>query len=882
MSEPMVHIINHTHWDREWFLSSVYTTEWIPGLIESLEKLGAANPQFRYFFDGQTLVIEDLLAAYPAYADQVADLIEAGTLTIGPYYCQPDWKLTCGESLIRNLQYGQADGAQFGAPTQTGWLVDTFGHISQAPQIHHLFGIDSVYVWRGVPELVPYFEWVGADGATLFGVDLFGGYRNLYGVTHAPEVAETRLHSEIQKLSPFYPTPDIPLFDGYDLEDNPEDPLLFYQSLGVTEGLVEATPHSFVTAVSPKLNTLPTLHGELNSGKYGATFPGVYSSRTYTKVLNRDCAHLLYQLAEPLGVMAWLKGRPYPTQLYERCSRLLLQNGVHDVICGVSIDQVHEKMVDIYRHIYEDLEADVALAIDWALRGFSSGIYAISTNPFAQSGTTLVDGTAYRVETSGVGVWPVTAVPQPPAEQVSLPTFFENEYFTVKVDVDGTIGLPDGRLGQLVLFAEHGDAYSDETGEQLGRIEPTSVPICERQGERLTVRFDGRFEDDGVWVETAVTIQLDDSELIRWQVDLDSGGVGFRVELLFDSGLEGVVWAGMPFDVVKRPFVDDDLLPRDVGDDMAKIFMGQRELNAVRSFPFHEFVALAGAEQTALFFAKGINCYRAYEDGRVALTLRRSVEWVTKANLENRIGDAGPFFYVPDGRCERMVRHEVAFALCNDRADSMGVQRLNKSFQNEPLLIHWRGDGDLTSWSLLGAEMPLSSLQVVDEQVVGRWFNPTGQDGEADGQTVEAKKILETAVPLQKSVDPLDEGVGEPLIFPRWRVGRNHGLPDPDEVDKLWQKVAELETAVAQAKAAAAQTEGDAKLKQQHQMYVYEREMLEATLSATLNERKLAMNGKVNDAYLYERDDEVAEIGWQLNQLRIKRRIFDYVVAALE
>ncbi len=82
-----------------------------------------------------------------------------------PYYCQPDWQLTSGELLLRNLLYGQQDLAQFGGVMRTGWLVDTFGHISQNPQLHRLFGIDAVYVWRGVPRLEPYFQWQGADGS---------------------------------------------------------------------------------------------------------------------------------------------------------------------------------------------------------------------------------------------------------------------------------------------------------------------------------------------------------------------------------------------------------------------------------------------------------------------------------------------------------------------------------------------------------------------------------------------------------------------------------------------------------------------------------------------------------------------------------------------
>ena len=260
MTQPIVHIINHTHWDREWFLSSVYTTHWIPTLIDKLLEISADNPDFRYLLDGQTLIIEDLLKAYPHYRPKVEQLVRNGNLTIGPYYCQPDWKLTCGESLMRNLEFGRKDAAQFGGTTDIAWLVDTFGHISQAPQIHKQFGIDAAYVWRGMPILEPYFTWEGADGSKTFGVDLFGGYRNLYGVTHAPEVAKTRLDFEIEKLEPYYPTPDIPLFDGYDLEDNPEDSVTFLnEKIGNHAwAMIEATPESFVAAVRPKSSTPKT------------------------------------------------------------------------------------------------------------------------------------------------------------------------------------------------------------------------------------------------------------------------------------------------------------------------------------------------------------------------------------------------------------------------------------------------------------------------------------------------------------------------------------------------------------------------------------------------------------------------------------------------
>ena len=746
MANTTVHIINHTHWDREWFLSSIYTTHWIPTLIDRLLEISADNPDFRYLLDGQTLIIEDLLKAYPDYRAKVAQLVENGNLTIGPYYCQPDWKLTCGESLIRNLEFGRKDAAQFGGTTQIGWMVDTFGHISQSPQIHKAFNISAGFVWRGVPVLEPYFTWQGADGTTMFGVDLFGGYRNLYGVTHAPDVAARRLQFEIEKLSPYYPTEDIPLFDGYDLEDNPEDSVTFLTGMVQNDdwNLLEATPESFVTAVQPKLSNLPTISGELNSGKFGAVFPGVYSSRTYNRILNRDCATLLYRWAEPLGVMAWTKGRPYNADQYEAWSRLLLQNDVHDVTCGVSIDQVHEKAEDIYRQLFDGVTADVTHSLNTILTGFAPGRYALSANPMAATSYTLHDGHLYTVETNGIGVTQLEA-----GEPISklgheITTFqWENEHYgKITVQSDGTITLPNSALGKLVVSRDEGDCYSDETKEALGELRPSSPLILESSSSKhATLSLAYQFETDTIHIEAAARLILDDGPLLRWEIDLDSTGTDFRVEMIFETGQTGPVMAGMPFDVVARPFADTDLFPRDVGEK-AKIFMGQRELNEIRSFPFHDFVGLNGEAGSAVVFAKGINSYRAFEDGRLAITLRRSGEWVTRSNLENRVGDAGPFFYVPDARCERTIKHEVAFSLSPFAADSLQIQQRNASYQTPPLFVEWTGEGEQTEWPFLQKETPLSSLQLINKQVTARWYNPTNETA----VDVAPKKIVSQAL----------------------------------------------------------------------------------------------------------------------------------------
>ncbi len=903
MKPITVHVINHTHWDREWFLTSVYTSRLIPNLIDNLEKLVVGNADFRFLLDGQTLVIEDLLESGPDYAEQAGRLIANSHLIIGPYYCQPDWQLTSGELLIRNLLYGQQDVQRYGGTINTGWLVDTFGHISQSPQIHRLFGIESAYVWRGVPLLEPYFHWQAPDGSQVLAINLFGGYRNLYGVTHAPEVAVKRLYAEVNKLRPFYPTPDIPLFDGYDLEDNPEDPLSFFaqsNELRPDVDLREATPETFVREIGRKQLPLPTISGELNSGKYGATFPGALSARTYLKVMARDCQHFLFQVCEPLAAMAYLKGGTYNATDYESWGRLLLQNAVHDCICGVSIDQVHEKMEYTYRQVFDGIQADVQASLAAILRDFAPGPYAVSTNPFAAESWQVLNGELVQVQTEGVGIWPVGERIAIEKVNESVESFtWRNESYVATVGADGLVRVGERAFGALVVSAENGDTYSDELGERLGIIRPiTSPTIVERSTQHCVVAFSGEWLGEKARATATVRLHFDQSPLLRWQIDLDSRGTDLRVEMVFETAQQGDIFAGMPFDVVQRPETDSDLLPRQLPVELANVLLGQRELGAVSTFSYHDFVAVSNAETTVAILAKGIHAYAAFADGTVTLTLRRAVEWLTKADLQYRVGDAGPFFYVPDGRCERTVRHELAIAMGQFPADSMTLQRLNVAFQNPPLIVQGKGNGSQTRWQLIQENIPLSSLQIRDGALLARFYNPTTQVqplSRAYSQTdvwgkviakvaaVPAKKIVvvRLAQRSQDASEVVNVDSVELVTLPQWRVGENKGLPDTVVLDQLEEKITALEAQLAETQKQFSKSQGLERLRWQHRCYVLERERLEFQLSHLLNQRKLAEQGSLRYEYLYQLDDEIAAIGFKLNRMRIKRRVFDYVVRAI-
>ncbi|MEM8858675.1 MAG: hypothetical protein AAGD96_10170 [Chloroflexota bacterium] len=880
MSETTVHIINHTHWDREWFLTSIYTTEWIPGLINRLEEMVAENPDFHYLLDGQTLIVEDLLSIRPEYEGKVRKLVSAGNLLIGPYYCQPDWQLTCGESLMRNLQYGLEIMSHFGGQTNVGWMVDTFGHVSQSPQIHRKHGIDTVYVWRGMPQLEPYFEWHSRSGHKLFGIDLFGGYRNLYGVTHAPDVAEVRLSQEAERLMPYYPTPDVPLFDGYDLEDNPEDPVRWLQNRNQIPShinITEATPISFAQTMRPKLNgSLPQLTGELNSGKYGATFPGTFSNRAYLKLMGHDCEHLLYQVVEPLSAMAALKGGNWEAEKFKAWTKIILQNAVHDAICGVSIDQVHEKMEFSYRKIFEEMTAEIDEKLPLVLNGFASGKYAVSTSAVPFQKWMRVGDELLHIKSDGMGAQPVADSENINSSEQELADFsWNNGHHQAQVSAEGVLTVDGSTFGPIQISAEAGDTYSDETKDVLGILKPSGQLKMEAESNGYAVvSFDGRFDLPDGDVSATVRYTFDLSPLVGVEVELDSRGVNFHAEMLFDSNIQGSIMAGMPFDRVTRPVSDTDLLPRNLDDSLSKIMMGQRELNVMNTFPMHGFVGMVDSEKSALVFSKGIRSYRSWNDGKLGISLRRTVEWVTEGNLTNRIGDAGPFFYVPDARCERKITHNLAVYAGDIRPDDARFNNLEASFMHDPLIVNVQDDGDASSWGALQSDQPVTAVWPTEDGLSGRVWHATGE---------QAGLIEEKALSKNKSSQKggLHSARIDLLNRPMVRMGDNKGLPNENVLGQLQQKVEQLEGKAADARKRLAAASGTEKLKVEHELYVYERERYEFLLSIRLNQLKIAQNGELSESYLYQPDPEVTEIGYRLNQLRIKRRIFDYVVTVI-
>lgn len=128
-----LHVISHTHWDREWYLTFQQFRLRLVDLIDHLLEIMGRDPEYKYYtLDGQTVVLEDYLEIKPQKEGKLRKHIKQGRIFVGPWYILPDEFLVSGESTIRNLLLGHRIASRFGAVMKVGYLPDPFGHIPDA------------------------------------------------------------------------------------------------------------------------------------------------------------------------------------------------------------------------------------------------------------------------------------------------------------------------------------------------------------------------------------------------------------------------------------------------------------------------------------------------------------------------------------------------------------------------------------------------------------------------------------------------------------------------------------------------------------------------------------------------------------------------------
>lgn len=384
-----VHLVSHTHWDREWYLTREQFRLRLVDLVDRAIELLDRDPAYAFFhLDGQTIVLEDYLEVRPERRGDLERLIRAGRLLVGPWYVMPDEFLVSGEALVRNLATGHAIARGFGRSMPVGYLPDLFGHVAQMPQILRRFGLDNAILWRGFGGRGVEYWWEAPDGTRVLMLHLpREGYCNATRVVLSPAESLARAERAIAHELERSRTGVALLMNGVDhVEPHPAIP-----------GLVEAlrargcrashsTLPAYVEAVRRALaadpHELEVVKGELRAGEdYAPLLPGVLSARVYLKQANARVQRELERWAEPLAAMAWMLGEPYPAGVLQYAWKTLLQNHPHDSICGCSIDAVHEENVTRFARAQQVADALTARAAAALVRRLGAADLSASASP---------------------------------------------------------------------------------------------------------------------------------------------------------------------------------------------------------------------------------------------------------------------------------------------------------------------------------------------------------------------------------------------------------------------------------------------------------------------------------------------------------------------
>lgn len=380
-----LHIVSHTHWDREWYKTFQQFRLQLVHLVDNLLVILDQNPEYLHFMlDGQTIVLEDYLQMRMANLPLLQKYIQQQRILIGPWYILPDEYLVSPEATIRNLMIGRQICSLFGQRMMIGYIPDPFGHIGQMPQILKGFHMDTACLWRGVPPDFPtLLRWQGPDSSSVLLAHLYDGYGNIAEwPAPDPDQSLMDLNMQVDRLEALNPTSHFLLMRGSDhLEPRPELPehIRYYnQHETSARRALHSTLPAYLAAETDEIEekeiNLQTLTGELRDPQKAHMLPGVLSARMWIKQRNHYCETMLERWVEPFSTWAELLKRGHdaflPQKHHEKSARindpgplihqawkLLISNHPHDSICGCSIDETHADMISRFDQVDQIAEA---------------------------------------------------------------------------------------------------------------------------------------------------------------------------------------------------------------------------------------------------------------------------------------------------------------------------------------------------------------------------------------------------------------------------------------------------------------------------------------------------------------------------------------------
>lgn len=342
VKQRQLHMIGHAHLDMAWLWPVSETWEVAERTFRSVLSLQQTFPELTFGHTTPALYAwmeqnrPDLFAAIQAK-------VQAGTweVAVAPMWVEPELNITNGESLHRQLLYGQRYLQQkFGQVGSIAWLPDSFGFNWQLPQIlkqgNVEFFVTQKLRWNDTTPF-PYqlHQWQSPDGSQLLSLQSAPIGEGIDPVKMARYLCDWESKTGISTALWLPgvgdhgggPTRDM-LSVARRWQQSPFFPTLKFTT---AKAFLETCQSAIQSAAQP-----PTWNSEL----YLELHRGCYTNHADQKRFNRRCEDILYEAELFASLNTLLTGAAYPKADLETAWKKLLFNQFHDILPGTSIPSV--------------------------------------------------------------------------------------------------------------------------------------------------------------------------------------------------------------------------------------------------------------------------------------------------------------------------------------------------------------------------------------------------------------------------------------------------------------------------------------------------------------------------------------------------------------
>ena len=356
MQKTKVHIIPHSHWDKEWYFTSsrskIYLVKHIKEVLDTLEN---KNDFGFYLMDAQSSLVEEYLKYCPEDEDRLKKLISGKRFLTGPWNTQTDQLVISQESVVRNLYYGIDSAEKMGYSMPVGYAPDIFGQGGNMPQIYKQFNIHKFLFWRGIADnrlKQTEFIWEGGDGTQMLAVQIPFGYYYGANIPENDEEVIQYLDEKAGALEEKASTRHIYFPNGLDqapVRKNLPELVEKFNKLDPKREYVINSPENFMSEVEKDSENLPVIHGELTEGKHSRLHKSIFSSRADLKQANNKLENFMVNILEPVLSISHSLGHRYPHEETAEIWKLMFANAAHDSIGACNSDSTNRDIASRYK-----------------------------------------------------------------------------------------------------------------------------------------------------------------------------------------------------------------------------------------------------------------------------------------------------------------------------------------------------------------------------------------------------------------------------------------------------------------------------------------------------------------------------------------------------